>query len=195
VVAPAPARTSRAAAVVRDLRWEDFPALQEAYLLLYDERDRGEPHGIHLQHDRPSPADEVTWFAGLYRRFLLGESVVVVAEAGGRAVGSCTVSCLGPGLDAEMGHVGVLGILVHRDHRGSGIGTALLEAALARCRGRFEIVRLSVHSTNPRARRLYERFGFRTVGAIPRAIRRGGEAADEVLMVLDLGGARTAANR
>jgi len=89
--------------------------------------------------------------------------------------------------DAEDGHVGVLGILVERDHRGRGVGRALLEEAIARSRGRFELLRLSVNADNPRARRLYERFGFRKVGSIPRSHRRYGTYVDEELMVLRLG--------
>ena len=48
----------------------------------------------------------------------------------------------------------------------------------------FEVVRLSVFATNPRAQRLYSRFGFVPVGRIPRAIRRGTEYIDEEEMVL-----------
>lgn len=56
------------------------------------------------------------------------------------------------------------GIFVSEMARGSGIGTALLEAicdeALQRGLSR---VRLDVIDTNPRARGLYERFGFQAV--------------------------------
>ncbi len=171
---------------VRDLRWEDFEPLCEAYYLLYDERERGEPHGIHLFRDRPGLSDEVRWFESLYRRAIEGEIVVVVGEVGGRAVGNCTVGPVGTTRNSEAGHVGVLGVLVHRDHRGRGVGTALLDAAIARCRGKFELVRLSVFATNVRAKALYERLGFRTVGRVPRAYHRGTEYIDEELMVLDL---------
>jgi ribosomal protein S18 acetylase RimI-like enzyme len=53
------------------------------------------------------------------------------------------------------------GVCVHRDARGRGIGTLLLDAAadLARARG-DHAVRLSVVDSNPRARALYERLGF-----------------------------------
>lgn len=56
------------------------------------------------------------------------------------------------------------GIAVHRDYRGKGIGGKLLEemAAYAGENG-YEKVRLDVIDTNPKARRLYERIGFRAV--------------------------------
>lgn len=53
------------------------------------------------------------------------------------------------------------GISVHPDARGSGIGTALLDAIVDEARRqRKRAVRLDVINTNPRARALYERRGF-----------------------------------
>jgi ribosomal protein S18 acetylase RimI-like enzyme len=66
------------------------------------------------------------------------------------------------------GHVGqdlrVECLAVAPDRRGGGVGTALLAAVydLARREG-FHAVRLEVVDTNPRARALYEREGFRCV--------------------------------
>jgi RimJ/RimL family protein N-acetyltransferase len=171
---------------VREVRWSDFDDLREMYYSLYDERDRGEPVGITLFTERPSLSDEVAWFAGAYRNTLDGHQVFSVAEENGRVIGNCQVHRSGPSPQSEAGHVGVLGILVHRDHRGKGAGTALLTHALAACRGRFEVVRLSVFATNPRARQLYERFGFVEVGRVPRAVRRGAQYFDEDEMVLVL---------
>jgi GNAT superfamily N-acetyltransferase len=55
-----------------------------------------------------------------------------------------------------------LSIAVAPGFRGRGIGTRLLESILAAAEGRYRAVSLSVAAGNP-ARRLYERFGFRTV--------------------------------
>jgi RimJ/RimL family protein N-acetyltransferase len=168
----------------RDVRWNDFEDLVEMYYRLYEERERGEPIGISLFAQRPSRSDEVAWFSNLYRQVLSGDAVMAVAEDGGRVVGNCVIQREGPSADSETGHVGVLGIVVQRDHRGKGVGTALLTYALAAARGRFEVIRLAVFVTNVRARRLYERFGFVTAGRIPRAVRRGTEYFDEDEMVL-----------
>ncbi|MGI0131121.1 MAG: GNAT family N-acetyltransferase [Thermoplasmata archaeon] len=179
--------------VVRELRWSDYPSLREMYYLLYEEREAFPEVGITLFEARPTDDDEVAWFQGLYRRALSGESIVAVAERDGLIVGHCTVSSVGRTTSAENAHVGELGILVHRDHRASGVGRALLERTLSQCRRKFEIVRLTVFSVNARARRLYEEFGFAYVGTVPRAIRRGVRYFDEDLMYLEL--ARKDANR
>lgn len=178
---------------VRDLRWNDFDDLRETYYRLYDERAEGEAIGITLFSERPSLEDEVDWFARLFREVVSGRTIVSVAEVDGRAVGTCTIGAAGPSPFSEVAHVGVLGILVRRGHRGQGTGTALLAHALGRCPGRFDLVRLSVFADNVRARRLYERFGFATVGRLPAAIRRGERYYDELVMVRDFRGPSTPA--
>jgi RimJ/RimL family protein N-acetyltransferase len=173
--------------VVRELRWSDFEPLRDLYFLLYEERKVQRDIGFTLHRSRPSNLEEVGWFSGLYRAVQSGDSLASVAERNGQVVGSCVVSRVGPSESSEAAHYGLLGILVHRDHRGAGVGRALLAHALGQCRGKFELVRLSVFSVNVRARKLYEEFGFRYIGTVPRHVRRDGEYFDEDLMVLDLG--------
>jgi len=170
--------------IVRSVRWSDFDHTREIYYGLYDERDRGEPIGITLFENRPSLADEVDWFARQYHRVLAGDAVMSVAEVDGRVVGNCVIGRSGPNASSEMGHVGVLGILVDPAFRGKGVGSALLRHALDACRGKFEVVRLSVFSVNEKAQKLYRRFGFEVCGHVPRAVRRGTTYFDEEEMVL-----------
>jgi RimJ/RimL family protein N-acetyltransferase len=171
---------------VRDVRWEDFEPLVRTYYEAYDERDRGEPIGITLFAERPSRADEVTWFAEIYKKVLSGDEIHLVGEVDGIPVGTCNVRAVSPVRDGEQGHLADLGILVNRRYRGRGVGTALLLGALTRARGRFEVVRLAVFVSNEAAHRLYERIGFRDHGRLAKAIRRGGRYEGEVLMSVDL---------
>lgn len=56
------------------------------------------------------------------------------------------------------------GICVARDHRGRGIGRALVEMLCAEAEARgHDAIRLEVIDTNIRARALYERLGFRVI--------------------------------
>jgi RimJ/RimL family protein N-acetyltransferase len=174
------------AVAVRELRWTDFDPLREMYYLLYEERETNPEIGITLFRERPSYEDETAWFSGLYRRALAGDAVVRIAELEARVIGNCVVGREGPSPSAENGHVGVLGILVHRDFRGRGAGDALLRSTLAGCRGTFDLVRLSVFAANARARRLYERHGFVGIGRVPAGVRRGDQYLDEDLMLRDL---------
>jgi len=168
---------------VRTFRPEDADDLRMVYYQLYDERDAGEPVGISLFATRPSIDDERQWFERQYAQLQSGELIGLVAEVDGHAVGSCSVARHGPTADSEQGHAAELGILVRRDMRGRGVGTALLEEALRESRAKFEVVFLSVFEFNARAQRLYERFGFTVCGRLPRAVKRGGRYFDLIRMV------------
>jgi len=177
---PSPSRVT-----VRPARWGDFDDLRESYFHLYDERAAGERIGITLFAERPTLADEVGWFSGHFRRMLAGDEIFLVAEVDGHAVGSCTIGGVGEGPGSEVSHVGELGLLVHHDHRGKGVGTALLEKALEEARLKWEVIFLTVFSINETAQRLYRRFGFSVCGHLPRNVKRGGRYFDEERMVLD----------
>jgi len=169
---------------VRDLAWADFPSITETYYALYEEVRENPDLGITLFATPPTLGEEAEWFARMYRRVLEGHSIAVVPEVDGRAVGLCTIDRRGPA--TELAHVGVLGIMVARAHRRQGLGRALLREALARCPGKFELVELTVFTTNAHARALYRSVGFRPWGAMARGVRRNGAYTDLEHMVLDV---------
>ena len=82
----------------------------------------------------------------------------------------------------------VVGMMVHSNARGTGVGAALLDACIARCRaqGDIEMLTLSVTSGNEAALRLYERAGFVRYGRLERAIRVGANYHAKDLMMLKL---------
>ena len=92
----------------------------------------------------------------------------VVAEAGGTIVGQVTVvpaaRAARPVEEPGLGHL--RNLYVDRSQWGSGLATKLMRAALedARSRG-FRELRLFVAEGQARARRFYEREGWRAVGA------------------------------
>ena len=89
---------------------------------------------------------------------------------------------------AKLRHKAVLwGVYVREEARGTGLGPALVGAALAAARGSVEEVRLTVTAGNEAAIRLYEGFGFRAYGLEERALRVAGRDYDDVLMALRLG--------
>ena len=76
-----------------------------------------------------------------------------------------------------------LGISVDRDHRGSGIGSALLEAIVswAEAHG-VRRIEANAFANNPRAVRLYERHGFVQEGRRREAILVDGEYIDALIL-------------
>lgn len=81
-------------------------------------------------------------------------------------------------------HVGSVGIFVHTDWQGQGVGTALLETLLDLADNWLMLVRveLEVFATNERARRLYERLGFECEGRRRMAVIKDGTYVDELMM-------------
>jgi RimJ/RimL family protein N-acetyltransferase len=84
-----------------------------------------------------------------------------------------------------MAHGGVLGVGVLLEHRGKGIGTALVRAAIdmAKATGLTRI-ELTVREHNERAITLYERLGFVREGLKRKAVRIDGHYEDLVCMGL-----------
>jgi RimJ/RimL family protein N-acetyltransferase len=168
---------------VRDLRWTDFDAIVRTYYALYEEVRTNPDVGVSLHPERPSMGHEAEWFAALWRRIDAGECVAAVADEDGTAVGLCHVNRR---TEPEASHVGVLGILIAEPWRNRGIGRALMRYVLDRCRGRFELVELSVFESNERARALYRSLGFVAWGIEPSGHLRAGRYTGLKHMTLDL---------
>ena len=89
-----------------------------------------------------------------------------------------------PGSATRLGKI----LETHRtDHRGRGVGDALVGAAVRWARGQgFARIRLNVDTENAGAARLYLRHGFVVHGREPDVIRVGEDRRDEYLMHLVL---------
>lgn len=110
----------------------------------------------------------------------------LVAWRGGTLAGAITCEREARIKTRHIGHI--VGMMVPPEARGAGVGSALLDACIARCRASREVglLTLSVTSGNEAALRLYERAGFVRYGRLERAIRVGNRYHAKDLMVLDL---------
>lgn len=87
----------------------------------------------------------------------------------------------------RMSHRGEFGISLKKAWWGCGAASALTEAVLAFARENgFEQLNLEVRSSNARAIRLYEKYGFRKLCTFPRFFKINGEYIDFDLMNLEL---------
>jgi ribosomal protein S18 acetylase RimI-like enzyme len=171
---------SAAAVSIRPVRWNDFEGLYELRINRYDQIARDPNYGMISEPFKPTPGEFASWFGELHRAILEGRKVCSVAEEEGRIVAMASVS--GERNGVESRHIGTLGVEVLPDYQGRGIGRAVLVHVLEACRGRFEMVDLSVIPVNERAARLYRQLGFEVYGTKPRAFQRNGAYHDLVLM-------------
>lgn len=81
-------------------------------------------------------------------------------------------------------HAGTIGMGVHDDWQGQGIGTVLLGACIEMADKWLNLRRLEleVYTDNKPAIRLYERFGFKREGTLQQHAFRDGQYVDSYLM-------------
>jgi putative acetyltransferase len=103
-----------------------------------------------------------------------------VAEVEGRVVGTLGLT-VG---ERRRAHSADLGITVHPDFWGRGIGSRLMEAAIDLADNYLSLVRigLGVYPDNERAIALYRKYGFQEEGRQRKYVFRAGEYVDTLMM-------------
>ncbi len=170
--------------MIRELQWNDFDDLVTAYYSYYDEVKENHDLGLIFYHEKPNMVHEINWFRDLYADFQTGNAVALVLEEDGMAVGICDVRRVRPG--SEVSHSGNLGIAIRDGYRDHGNGQKLVKAVLEACRGKFEIIVLSVFTLNRKALHIYEKLGFVKYGTLPKSVLRNGRYFDEYHMYYEV---------
>jgi RimJ/RimL family protein N-acetyltransferase len=108
------------------------------------------------------------------------------AFRGDRLVGAVTCEHDARVKVQHLGHI--IGMMVHTEEQGRGVGSALLGALIERASADAELHQLTLNVTagNAAAERLYERSGFTRYGTHARAIRVDGKFFDKHHMLLNL---------
>lgn len=150
----------------RPARPEDGEQIVSMCLALY----REDPDGITTVE----PAQIRATLAVLEREPARGRALV--AEAGDRVAGyALLVPFWSNGVGGEVCEVDEL--YVRAERRGEGLGSALFQEIDAGRFGAFAGIALGVSPDNARARRLYDRLGFRAAGTTMVRRRAGPGAA------------------
>jgi ribosomal protein S18 acetylase RimI-like enzyme len=115
-----------------------------------------------------------------------GTQVAGAQAAGAQAAGAQLIGVIH--VEASPHGFGELGMLVHRDWRGRGVGSALLREAIVRAHGQgLHKLCLEVFAHNEAAIALYRKAGFVEEGRRARQYRRAsGELWDAIVMGLAL---------
>jgi RimJ/RimL family protein N-acetyltransferase len=134
--------------------------------------------GIYLltSHYVPTPQ----WEAVLHRPEEAPGCVLLVPVLEGRVIGWCRVFA---GANAKTRHAGDVGIGLLAPYREQGIGTALMERAIAWAAGQgLAKLTADTFATNARARALLRRAGFVETGVLRRQYRIDGHDVDQILL-------------
>jgi putative acetyltransferase len=104
----------------------------------------------------------------------------IVAEIDGKLVGTAGFHRD----EHNRSHVGHVGMMVHADYQGEGIGSALMEAVIDLAENWLGVTRLQleVYPDNARAIDLYEKHGFETEGLHRSFSYRDGHYVDALVM-------------
>jgi len=112
------------------------------------------------------PADRWDWYRNdmMDVRGRMADSELIVAEGSKQIVGTVTLYPRGSSNGWPEDWAGVRLLAVHPDYRGRGIGRALMEKCVRRCRER-NTTTIGLHTTELMkvARGMYERIGFKRV--------------------------------
>ncbi len=165
---------------VRSLRWSDFEGWADLQSSRYAELESNPELGLYTEPVPPSTADLANYFAGIMVGLLEHRIISTIATEGDLVLGHASIYPVGD--HREKRHIGSLGMAVRPGYRGRGIGDRLLATTLEASIGAYEIVELSVTSTNEPALRLYRKHGFVERGRLPRSFKRGELYLDEILM-------------
>ena len=111
------------------------------------------------------------------------DEIMLVAKENGKIVGSASLTRL----PRRMSHRGDFSVSVLREYWNNGIGGKLLCAVIDFAKQQaFEIIDLQVRSDNLQAIHLYEKYGFKKVGAHPAFFKIGKEKISFDYMFLEI---------
>jgi RimJ/RimL family protein N-acetyltransferase len=177
---------SRSGEIIRPINASDFPRFSD-YLNdhLLDNGRNGTPlFHPHTRYGAGWPAEK----AEAFKRGL----EVPVGESGWRRAWSAFGADssihghvdLRPHVELNTAHRALLGIGVHRDHRGRGLGKKLVETVVSWAvqQTSIEWIDLRFVSGNAPAEALYKSCGFQKVGEVVDMFRIGGQSFGDVIM-------------
>ena len=132
---------------VRVLEAHEWPVLRDVRLAAL----RTDPDAFESTAEDEESLDEAAWVARIEQR--------AIAFRDGAPVG-----IVGWSLRDDETALGLSSMWVHPSVRGDGVADALMTLVKDMARGRAVALDLDVRADNPRARRFYERHGFRVTG-------------------------------
>lgn len=110
------------------------------------------------------------------------KQIMITAFINGEIIGNASISPVG--YCQKMKHRASFAIAIKEKYWHKGLGTLLMEETLKMAKKMgYEQVELGVYNNNPRAKAMYERFGFEEWGVMKKAFKlKDGSYRDEIMM-------------
>ena len=160
---------------IRSARADDLPAVIDIYNYEVE-------HGVATFDTVPwTLEDRAPWFAA----HASPQHPLIVAEEGGRVVAWGGLSAWSD--RCAYARAAEVSIYVHQDHRGRGIGRALLVELIARARAAgLGVLLARIESSGAVSLALHRTLGFRPIGTMRRVGEKSGRLLDVELLDLHL---------
>lgn len=156
--------------IVRRATDADYEQLREVRL----EALRLHPENFGSELEREEAFTREEWLSRMATAVTLGAFVDAKL---------CGICVFAKSPNRKTGHTGEVGAMyVRKDHRGTGLADALMEALIDIAVGQVEQLKLTVNAENFGAIKFYERHGFRTIGKYPNSLRVGDRTYEELIM-------------
>lgn len=113
-------------------------------------------------------------------------SIIIAAYFNGKIIGFCNGQSY---KDIKRSHRATLGVSLHPQYRGLGLGRKMMEILIENMKkfSEVKIIELDVMVNNRMALKLYESLGFKKAGIFPKAfILPSGEISDNLKMYLEV---------
>lgn len=160
------------------------PEDAQAFLAFFAQVVTETPFLLTSPEDRPiTVKEEASWIQNIFQS---EAEALILCVIDGKIAGNCMVS-YSP--KQKIRHRGRIAIALLREYWGNHIGSILFEEMISIAR-QWNLTQLELEFVegNERARRLYEKMGFRITGEIPNAIRLAdGTILKEFQMVRNMG--------
>ncbi len=164
--------------ILRTPRWEDLDGLLGFINSLSEEDLDVLPERRKITRD-----EEAGWLGNYLAEIERKKALMVIAEINGKVIANSEVTSK----RGANSHVGELGISILSGYRDLGIGTEMLKTLIQESKKiGLKVLVLHVFANNDRARRVYEKVGFKETGRIPKGIYRKNKYIDRVIMTLAL---------
>ena len=136
---------------------------------------------VRFQGEEVSLEDETKYLNTQLEKIAKKQTVELLVFCNNKLIGISSIDMK----DKTESHEGVFGISVARESRGEGIGRKFMQLVLEEAEKnmpQLRIITLGVFGDNPLAKKMYEEFGFKEYGKLPKGSLHKEKYVDHIYM-------------